>query len=560
MKNNRCFNIFCKFIISATGGIMNIDDALTTRVVFHPRPEESGYVSKGIPTETESGDAVIGGYLHLHRESDALIVFFHGNGEIAADYDELAPVYVGSGASLWVLDYRGYGRSTGFPSYSRMFSDAESVAKDIPRIAELANRSFRQVFVMGRSLGSAPAIFLAAGHSHRFDGLLLDSPFSDGLRLIARLGGPNLKETEMCGVVNNIDRMVSCRIPTLIIHGTDDWIIPVSDADELLSACKSEQKKLVKIRGAGHNDLLFRGFATYCKEIREFIVDTTEKNSRTSNPADVFSDVAAHRLSADIISFCSENKKDIRQTALEGLYLKSAKNILDLGCAFGFFTGALKGKVHPEARVTGIDRCKQCEEAFMQSCREAEIKGSFSSSGISLIRQIEENSVDLVLSSYSLYFFPEVISEISRVLKDNGTFIAITHVKPHMKELTDRIKTALQQHDIAFRTDLPLEKIIERFSSENGCQLLSPWFGNIESREYKNSLRFTPETFSDFTKYLRFKNSFFIPDISVPKETLLSLVENFIKEEIIAMEKLVISKNDIIFICSEPLYRSRRKR
>jgi alpha-beta hydrolase superfamily lysophospholipase len=256
---------------------MNIDDALTTRIIFHPRPEEAGYVSKGIPTETKSEDAIIGGCLHPAQNSDALIVFFHGNGEIAADYDELASVYVESGASFWVVDYRGYGRSTGFPSYSRMFSDAEAVAKDIPRIAALANRSFSRVFVMGRSLGSASAIFLAAVHSHRFHGLLLDSPFSNGLKLINRLGGPKLKETDMCGVVNNIDRMASCTLPTLIIHGTDDYIIPISDAEELLIACKSEQKKLVKIRGAGHNDLLFRGFSIYCAELRGFIAQLTSE-------------------------------------------------------------------------------------------------------------------------------------------------------------------------------------------------------------------------------------------------------------------------------------------
>ncbi len=259
---------------------MNIDDALTGKFVFHPRPEDRGYISKGIPTETKSGDAIIGGYLHPAQKSDALIVFFHGNGEIAADYDELAPVYVESGASFWAVDYRGYGRSTGFPSYSRMFSDAEAVAKDIPRIAALANRSFRYVFVMGRSLGSAPAIFLAAAHSHYFHGLILDSPFSDGLRLIARLGGPNLKEADMCGCINNIDRMASCTLPTLIIHGTHDYIIPVSDAEELLMACKAEQKKLVKISGAGHNDLLFRGFATYCAEIKEYIIHIS-KNYET---------------------------------------------------------------------------------------------------------------------------------------------------------------------------------------------------------------------------------------------------------------------------------------
>ncbi len=250
---------------------MDLDDPAISGIVFHPRAEDPWSTTRGIPTRVESGDAVIGGYLHPAAGADSLILFFHGNGEIAADYESLAPFYAGLGASFWVVDYRGYGRSTGTPSYSRMFTDAEAVARAIPGIEEIAGTKFRHVFVMGRSLGSASAISLAAGHHGAFDGLILDSAFADALAVIATLGGPVLRRRDMKGFEDNIDRMRDCTLPVLIIHGTDDSLIPVSDSEDLFKACGSPDKKLVKIPGAGHNDLLMAGFETYFSEMRAFM-------------------------------------------------------------------------------------------------------------------------------------------------------------------------------------------------------------------------------------------------------------------------------------------------
>ena len=96
------------------------------------------------------------------------MLFFHGNGEIAADYDDLAEFYLGCGASFWVVDYRGYGRSTGEPSYSRMIEDAGAVLDDVPAWAERAEIEPDRILVLGRSLGSASAIYLAAEHPSVF--------------------------------------------------------------------------------------------------------------------------------------------------------------------------------------------------------------------------------------------------------------------------------------------------------------------------------------------------------------------------------------------------------
>lgn len=250
---------------------MKTDDAAITRILFHPREEDRGYVPSGIPTLTASGNARIGGYLHLHPTSDSLLLFFHGNGEIAADYDDIEAFFTACGISFWVVDFRGYGRSTGSPAYSLMFQDAEALLNDIPRLSQTTGRAFERILVMGRSLGSASALFLASRHAPQIRGLLLDSPYADGIRLIYRLSGLLLNRSDLIGFEDNIDLMRTVHLPALIIHGTADQIIPVTDARALYSACGNEGCRLVEIEGAGHNDLMFRDADRYWHAIRDFI-------------------------------------------------------------------------------------------------------------------------------------------------------------------------------------------------------------------------------------------------------------------------------------------------
>ncbi|MBI5592534.1 MAG: alpha/beta fold hydrolase [Deltaproteobacteria bacterium] len=256
---------------------MKPDDAIISHILFHPREEEPGFVPEGIRTLTVSGNAEIGGYLHLHPTSDTLLLFFHGNGEIAADYDDISSFFTNCGVSFWIVDYRGYGRSSGLPSYSLMFDDAQALLNDVLRMAQAVGRTFNRILVMGRSLGSASAMFLASRHASQLSGLLLDSPYADGLKLIYRLSGIALNREDLPEFMDNIDLMRTTDLPTLIIHGTIDQIIPVSDARALYNACGNTARRLVEIEGAGHNDLMFRGGDQYWSSIRQHIMQTIQK-------------------------------------------------------------------------------------------------------------------------------------------------------------------------------------------------------------------------------------------------------------------------------------------
>ncbi|ESA33151.1 temperature sensitive supressor [Leptolyngbya sp. Heron Island J] len=276
---------------------MMLDSETITQVVFYPKPEPLNYVPTGIATTTLANGVEIAGYLHECQASHTLLIIFHGNGEMAVDYDALVSMYLDCGVSCWVVDYRGYGRSTGMPSISAMFRDAEAILADVPRIGKTIGRDFSQVIVMGRSLGSASAIHLAAKGSPALAGLILDSAYADGLALIARLGGPyilkkhafvyetrrdelepepsvldpNQPQIYQCPFEDNVDKMQRCHLPILVIHGTDDHIIPLSDAIYLFKICPSEDKQIVKVKGAGHNTLFSVGFSEYRQALRAYL-------------------------------------------------------------------------------------------------------------------------------------------------------------------------------------------------------------------------------------------------------------------------------------------------
>ena len=98
--------------------------------LFHPRPE-SGF--SGAQTEARdllipvADNVVVGARFHPAAATAPTILFFHGNGEIVADYDELAPFYRGQGVNFFPVDYRGYGRSTGDPTVTAMMRDCHEI-------------------------------------------------------------------------------------------------------------------------------------------------------------------------------------------------------------------------------------------------------------------------------------------------------------------------------------------------------------------------------------------------------------------------------------------------
>jgi len=279
-----------------------------------------------------------------------------------------------------------------------------------------------------------------------------------------------------------------------------------------------------------------------------------ENKSEKQNVIDVFTDVQVHRLIADLIRKHSTNRSDIRDIALDGLNISECRNILDLGCGFGLFTEILKKRVHPLAVVTGVDVISGYEAPFLETCRSAGFEGKFFSSGAPLIKEFPDRTFDLILCSYALYFFPELIPHVSRVLASNGIFIAIAHDRNNMRELIDITKDILTGNDMLRDGMLPLETIIGQFSSENGLELLSPWFGQIKTIDYYNTLVFQPEDGSQIIKYFLFKSPFLLSGTNFEIEWVVKLLSAQLQKGSFLRDGFTISKNDRIFVCSSPFH------
>jgi SAM-dependent methyltransferase len=275
-----------------------------------------------------------------------------------------------------------------------------------------------------------------------------------------------------------------------------------------------------------------------------------------SKALEVFVDVDAHRLTADIIKRHSTNRNDVRELALHGLDLSGCRRILDLGCGFGFFTAALKGRVHPDAVVTGVDIIGEYEPLFLDTCKEAGLGGEFRSSGISAVRDLEDASIDLILCSYSLYFFPESIGDLARLLKGVGRLVAITHHKEGLREAIRIARNFLGERGLLEEGKrLPIEELLSEFSSENGYEILSRWFQDVRALNYENALVFGCEELSPLLEYFRFKWPFFHtrPRVAVPE--LIGAFRAHLEAILYGSpDGLVISKDDQVFVCSNPLY------
>jgi pimeloyl-ACP methyl ester carboxylesterase len=240
--------------------------------LFFPVTVDPG-ISTGeiIPIEVDRLIA-IEAVFHFASVSAPTIIFFHGNGETAYDYDDLGAFFIRLGINLFVADYRGYGTSRGDPSYSAMLEDAEKLLMGLRRL-RVERGLTGALFVMGRSLGSASALELASRFADQICGLIIESGFAHTYRLLVTLGADrSFLDPEKEMLVSNLGKMKKIAVPVLIIHGERDEIIPCSDAIELYNASHAADKEILLIPGAGHNTLFSLGLKEYLKAVSSFVV------------------------------------------------------------------------------------------------------------------------------------------------------------------------------------------------------------------------------------------------------------------------------------------------
>lgn len=263
-----------------------LDRPEVLQYLFHPRKEHiqtppQGAIDFFIPVEEGEKLAV---RFYRAGPKEPHLLFFHGNGEIASDYDIIGPPYNRYSINFLVVDYRGYGLSTGLPTASNLLSDSHTIFREVSTWLKEKDRT-GLLIIMGRSLGSVPALEVASSYQDEISGLILDSGFARTVPLLDRLG----VATETLGISEadgfaNFSKIRDIGKPTLIIHGQNDDIIPPKEADILLANSGTMRKQLMLAAGCGHNDILQRCGDLYFQTISQFVEMVKRIRRRNSMP------------------------------------------------------------------------------------------------------------------------------------------------------------------------------------------------------------------------------------------------------------------------------------
>ena len=210
------------------------------------------------------------------------VLFFYGGGENVARYDDIAPHYTRIGANFFVADYRGFGASSGSPSFNAILSDAHEVLDWLQGTMQKL-RFTGPLYVMGRSMGRHAAGELAITAGDRINGVIIES------------GRPNLGRIAQ-GLAPEIVRALeedyqakfySITIPALVIHGQWDEAAPLAGAVDMFNKLETVHKHLEIIPGASHNDLMYVGFQQYFNAIRGFMARYAEPRAMIANPSEI---------------------------------------------------------------------------------------------------------------------------------------------------------------------------------------------------------------------------------------------------------------------------------
>ncbi len=255
-----------------------------------------------------------------------------------------------------------------------------------------------------------------------------------------------------------------------------------------------------------------------------------------------------------IIKTYSTNRRDIRDIALRHLDLSSVRSVLDLGCGYGFFIEKLKGLLDPEALITGIDLVDNYEHAYLDTVSAINYRGSFIRGSVDLARGMASGSYGLVLSSYSLYFFPHIVPQVARLLAPGGIFIAITHSEHSLEEAISFVRGCMSKLRIEVPGQTALCRLFAAFSVENGLELLGPWFGNVERIAYKNSMVFGAEHLEDCIYYLEKKRALIYKEVMDRHPGRIIDIEKCISAKVFDCAKtngsVAFNKDDGVFICT----------
>jgi alpha-beta hydrolase superfamily lysophospholipase len=244
-----------------------LDHPVISERYFFPRPTPLPN-----PVMVEVPGARLGCWRSAPPSDRPVLLHFHGNGEVVADWTELLTGAVQRmGFEVFFGEYRGYGASTGTPMLGAMLDDVSAIIEAVGVAPE-------RIVVFGRSVGSIYAIEAV----HRFGsmrGLILESGIHDVLERLAL----RLHPDELGCTAAELQHAVSRRLdhqaklsgytgPCLVLHAEQDHLVGVQHAIANHRAVASENKRLVRFPQGDHNSIMGANMQAYMTELSRFLV------------------------------------------------------------------------------------------------------------------------------------------------------------------------------------------------------------------------------------------------------------------------------------------------
>src|SRR5215468_10578746 len=226
-------------------------------LIFLPHPSSYKDGPDTLKLTTRTGKKISALYL-INPKAKFTLLVSHGNAEDLGDDRPWLEELQRAGFSILAYDYEGYGTSDGKPSEQAAYDDENAAYDYLIQTLKIAPD---RIIIYGRSVGSGPAVHLAARKPTA--GLILQSPFVSAFRVLTRIPllpfdkFPNYKDI----------RDVHC--PVLIIHGDSDSVIPPWHGKRLHDLA-NEPKKFVSIHGADHNDPEMVAGTSYIEALQQF--------------------------------------------------------------------------------------------------------------------------------------------------------------------------------------------------------------------------------------------------------------------------------------------------
>ena len=227
----------------------------------------------GLPLEDvwfQSADgATLFGWYVKSSGTPAVLLWCHGNaGNIINRLENLAELHR-LGLSVFLFDYRGYGRSRGKPSEEGLYQDALAAHAYLTETKQIPPK---RIVIFGRSLGTAVAGEVASRRPAA--GLILESAFPS-LEALAKAHALGLPAHWLFQARFNLaDRLRGIHVPILVVHGGQDDIVPLEMGKQVFETAHAP-KSLYIVAGANHNDLYLIGGKPYFQRLKRFVEEVT---------------------------------------------------------------------------------------------------------------------------------------------------------------------------------------------------------------------------------------------------------------------------------------------